>query len=39
MQQHSSLADVTGIDPEAVAHAPQVRSVYVYQAPVRLGTG
>ncbi|MFO1274000.1 MAG: Ni/Fe-hydrogenase, b-type cytochrome subunit [Rubrivivax sp.] len=36
MQQHSSLADVTGIDPEAVAHAPQVRSVYVYQAPVRL---
>ncbi len=36
MQQPSSLADVTGIDPEAVAHAPQVRSVYVYQAPVRL---
>lgn len=29
------LADVTGIDPEAVAHAPQVRSVYVYEAPVR----
>jgi Ni/Fe-hydrogenase 1 B-type cytochrome subunit len=35
MSQHSTLADVTGIDEHAVAHAPQVRSVYVYEAPVR----
>jgi Ni/Fe-hydrogenase 1 B-type cytochrome subunit len=35
MSQHSTLADVTGIDEDAVAHAPQVRSVYVYEAPVR----
>ena len=35
MSQPSTLADVTGIDEEAVAHAPQVRSVYVYEAPVR----
>lgn len=31
----SDLADVTGIDPAAVAAAPQVHSVYVYEAPVR----
>lgn len=36
MSRASDLADVTGIDPEAVAHAPQVRAVYVYQAPVRI---
>ena len=30
-----SLSDVTGIDEDAVSHAPQVRSVYVYEAPVR----
>lgn len=29
------LADVTGIDPAAVVAAPQVHSVYVYEAPVR----
>jgi len=33
---HSKLADVTGIDEGAVASAPQVRSVYVYEAPVRV---
>jgi Ni/Fe-hydrogenase 1 B-type cytochrome subunit len=32
----ASLADVTGIDDAAVAQAPRVGSVYVYQAPVRL---
>lgn len=31
-----TLADVTGIDEAAVRAAPQVRSVYVYEAPVRL---
>lgn len=36
MSRATDLADVTGIDPEAVAHAPQVHSVYVYQAPVRV---
>jgi Ni/Fe-hydrogenase 1 B-type cytochrome subunit len=30
------LADVTGIDEAAVRAAPQVRSVYVYEAPVRV---
>ena len=30
------LADVTGIDPAAVAAAPRVHSVYVYEAPVRV---
>lgn len=30
------LADVTGMDPAAVAAAPRVHSVYVYEAPVRL---
>ncbi len=30
------LADVTGMDPAAVAAAPSVHSVYVYEAPVRL---
>ena len=33
---HSKLAAVTGIDEGAVASAPQVRSVYVYEAPVRV---
>lgn len=32
----ADLADVTGMDPAAVAAAPQVRSVYVYEAPVRI---
>ena len=32
----SNLADITGIDGQAVAQAPQVRAVYVYEAPVRL---
>jgi Ni/Fe-hydrogenase 1 B-type cytochrome subunit len=32
----ADLADVTGIDEAAVQRAPQVRSVYVYEAPVRL---
>lgn len=32
----SPLAEVTGIDEAAVRRAPQVRSVYVYEAPVRL---
>jgi Ni/Fe-hydrogenase 1 B-type cytochrome subunit len=32
----SALADITGIDETAVAQAPQVGSVYVYEAPVRL---
>lgn len=31
-----ALADVTGIDEDAVRSAPTVRSVYVYEAPVRL---
>jgi Ni/Fe-hydrogenase 1 B-type cytochrome subunit len=32
----SSLADATESEKEEVAHAAQVRSVYVYEAPVRL---
>lgn len=32
----SKLADITGIDEQAVAHAPQLRAVYVYEAPVRV---
>lgn len=35
MSQPPSMADVTGIDEAAVSRAPQVRSVYVYEAPVR----
>lgn len=31
-----SLAAVTGVDEASVARAPQVRAIYVYQAPVRL---
>ena len=31
-----NLADITGIDERTVANAPQVRSVYVYEAPVRV---
>ena len=31
----SSLADITGIDEDAVAHGKQIRAVYVYEAPVR----
>ncbi|MDP3325270.1 MAG: cytochrome b/b6 domain-containing protein, partial [Hydrogenophaga sp.] len=30
------LADVTGIDESAVSHGQATRSVYVYEAPVRL---
>lgn len=30
------LAQATGIDPEAVAHGRSIKSVYVYEAPVRL---
>jgi Ni/Fe-hydrogenase 1 B-type cytochrome subunit len=30
------MADITGMDPAAVAAAPQVHAVYVYEAPVRL---
>lgn len=33
---HDALADVTGIDDAAVRSARQVRSVYVYEAPVRV---
>lgn len=33
---NSDLADVTGIDEAAVRAAPQVRAVYVYEAPVRI---
>lgn len=29
-------ADVTGIDPDAVAHGRSIKSVYVYEAPVRV---
>ncbi|MGP1684483.1 MAG: Ni/Fe-hydrogenase, b-type cytochrome subunit [Giesbergeria sp.] len=32
----NNLVDVTGIDERAVTSAPQVRSVYVYEAPVRI---
>jgi Ni/Fe-hydrogenase 1 B-type cytochrome subunit len=32
----TDLADVTGMDPAAIAAAPSVRSVYVYEAPVRV---
>ena len=32
----NNLADVSGIDERAVTSAPQVRSVYVYEAPVRI---
>jgi Ni/Fe-hydrogenase 1 B-type cytochrome subunit len=32
----SELADITGIDEQAVARAQQVRAVYVYEAPVRI---
>lgn len=30
------LADATGVDREAVAHGQSIKSVYVYEAPVRL---
>ena len=30
------LADVTGIDESAVSHGQSTKSVYVYEAPVRL---
>ena len=36
MSTSTDLADVTGRDDAAVAAAAQVRSVYVYEAPVRL---
>ncbi len=32
----SNLADVTGVDDNAVADAPSIKSIYVYEAPVRL---
>lgn len=31
-----ATADATGIDPDAVAHGRSIKSVYVYEAPVRL---
>lgn len=33
---HEQLADVTGIDESAVSHSQNTKSVYVYEAPVRL---
>ena len=33
---NGNLADITGIDEQTVAQAPQVRAVYVYEAPVRI---
>ena len=30
------LADVTGIDESAVSHGQSTKSVYVYEAPVRI---
>lgn len=30
------LAQATGVDPDAVAHGRSIKSVYVYEAPVRL---
>ena len=30
------LADVTGIDADAVSHGQVTKSVYVYEAPVRI---
>ena len=36
MNTRNSLAGVTGVDEAAVQRAAQVRSVYVYEAPVRL---
>lgn len=30
------LAEATGVDPDAVAHGRSIKSVYVYEAPVRL---
>jgi len=35
MSEHN-LADVTGVDDSAVAHAPSIKSIYVYEAPVRI---
>ncbi|MFG6448563.1 Ni/Fe-hydrogenase, b-type cytochrome subunit [Roseateles sp. BYS180W] len=34
--QAQALADVTGIDDRAVAHGRSTKSVYVYEAPVRI---
>lgn len=36
MSSPSNLADITGVDDEAVLNSPQVHSVYVYEAPVRI---
>ena len=36
MSTPTNLADITGVDDEAVLASPQVHSVYVYEAPVRL---
>ena len=36
MSSPTNLADITGVDDEAVLASPQVHSVYVYEAPVRI---
>ena len=36
MSTPTNLADITGVDDEAVLASPQVHSVYVYEAPVRI---
>jgi len=36
MQASSRIASATGVDADAVAHGQSIRSVYVYEAPVRL---
>ncbi|QID16852.1 Ni/Fe-hydrogenase, b-type cytochrome subunit [Nitrogeniibacter mangrovi] len=33
---HKTMADVTGVDDNAVAHATSIKSIYVYEAPVRI---
>ena len=35
MTDHS-MANATGVDDDAVAHAPSIKSIYVYEAPVRV---
>lgn len=35
-QNAEALADITGTDEAEVAHAPSIKSVYVYEAPVRI---
>ena len=36
MRNHHSAVTATGIDTNAVAHGQSIKSVYVYEAPVRL---